>query len=170
MNTHTPRLVAWLMLATLAAAAMLAPATAAPPTAPARPTLAVTTLKGQSFALKAQRGKWVIVNYWATWCSPCIKEMPTLSAFVAVHHDVVAVGLAYEDQPVDVIEAFLRKHPVQYPVARIDPMHPPQGIRMPSVLPTTLLIAPDGHLARTFIGPLDIRKLTSAIRSPETGS
>lgn len=127
------------------------------------PTLVVRTLAGTPFKLAAQRGKWVVINYWATWCSPCIQEMPALSAFVSARHNVVAIGLAYEDQPVGVLRAFLRKHPVRYPVARIDPAHPPAGIAMPEVLPTTFLIAPDGHLARTFIGPLDLHELAAAI-------
>ncbi len=123
------------------------------------PALSVPTLAGDHFDLAAQRGKWVVINYWATWCSPCIKEMPALSAFVSAHRDVTAIGLAYEDQPLKNIRAFLRKHPVHYAVARVDPMHPPAGIAAPSVLPTTYLVAPDGHLAKTFIGPLDLDAL-----------
>lgn len=150
---------AWLALLVLCTAPL--PAVGQPATKP--PVLAVTTLAGKSFTLAAHRGQWVIVNYWATWCAPCIAEMPALSAFVDAHHDVVAIGLAYEDQAVGVLRAFLRQHPVHYPIARIDPAHPPGGIGMPEVLPTTLLVAPDGHLARTFIGPLDLHKLAAAI-------
>lgn len=135
-----------------------------------RPTLSVTTLTGGSFRLHAQRGKWVIINYWATWCSPCIQEMPALSAFVSSRHDVTAIGLAYEDTAPGQLRAFLRKHPVRYPVASIDPAHPPAGIAMPSVLPTTFLVAPDGHVARTFVGPLDMHELAAAIDGAKAGS
>ncbi|HET7268550.1 MAG TPA: TlpA disulfide reductase family protein [Oleiagrimonas sp.] len=128
-----------------------------------RPTLTVTTLAGKSFDLQAQRGKWVVVNYWATWCAPCIKEMPALSAFVSSRPKVTAIGLAYESQSADKIRAFVRKHPVNYSVALVDPAHPPPGIAMPSVLPTTFLIAPDGHLVKKLIGPLDMDELASII-------
>lgn len=175
MSHHTFRLPLLTALA-LGAAPGLAFATggsgvsthAATATRPAAksPTLVVTTLAGKPFELAAHRGKWVIVNYWATWCSPCIKEMPALSAFVAKRRDVTAIGLAYEDQPVSVLRAFLRKHPVRYAVAHIDPAHPPAGLAMPEVLPTTLLVAPDGRIARTFIGPLDLKQLAAAIGKP----
>jgi len=46
----------------------------------AAPALQVTTLAGESFDLAAHRGQWVIVNWWATWCVPCIKELPEISA------------------------------------------------------------------------------------------
>lgn len=144
-------------------------ARAATPATAKRPALTVTTLSGRPFHLKAQRGKWVIVNYWATWCGPCIKELPALSAFVASHPDVTAIGLAYEDKPVSKIHAFLSKHPVHYPIARINPLHPPKGIAMPRVLPTTFLVAPNGKLARKFIGPLNLHKLAAAIGGKASG-
>lgn len=138
-------------------------------TAAGNPTLSVSTLSGGHFQLQSKRGQWVIVNYWATWCGPCIKELPALSAFVTSRKDVTAIGLAYEDQPLGKIRAFLKKHPVRYPVARVDPAHPPQGIAMPSVLPTTFLIAPDGHLAKKFVGPLDMHKLAAIIGRKANG-
>ena len=57
-----------------------------------KPALQVKTLDGASFDLASQRGKWVIVNFWATWCSPCIKEMPDISQFVAARSDAGALG------------------------------------------------------------------------------
>ncbi|MEO8010294.1 MAG: TlpA disulfide reductase family protein, partial [Dokdonella sp.] len=60
-----------------------------------KPQLKLETIDGKSFDLATQRGKWVIVNYWATWCAPCIAEMPDISDFVSSRHDVVAIGLAY---------------------------------------------------------------------------
>src|SRR5471030_279313 len=67
-----------------------------------------------------------IVNFWATWCAPCIKEMPDISAFVASHKNVTAIGLAYEDTDKADIVAFLKKHPVAYPVAQVDVANPPK--------------------------------------------
>lgn len=149
-----------LRLIAIAALAVATPAIAATAT---HPQLKVNTLDGKSFDLAAQRGKWVIVNYWATWCVPCIKEMPDISNFVKSRKDVTAIGLAFEDTDVKDIKAFLAKHPVVYPIAQLDVMAPPKDFDSPKGLPTTYLIAPDGHIAQRFVGPVDAAKLTEAI-------
>lgn len=144
-----------------AALAVTAPAFAAPDAA--KPELKVTTLDGKPFDLAAQRGKWVVVNYWATWCVPCIKEMPDISAFVKSRKDVAAIGLAFEDTDAKDIKAFVAKHPVSYPIAQLDVTAPPKDFGAPKGLPTTYLIAPDGHVAQRFIGPITGEKLNEAI-------
>jgi len=128
------------------------------------PTLAVTTLDGGSFDLSKQSGKWVIVNFWATWCSPCLKELPDISAFVTAHKDkVVAIGLDFEEAEKADVEKFLEKHQLSYPVAQIDIDHPPQDFDTPKGLPNTYVIAPDGHVAKAFLGPVTSKDLAAAI-------
>lgn len=128
-----------------------------------QPNLSVKTLDGGTFDLAAQKGKWTIVNYWATWCSPCLKELPDISAFVAAHKDkVAAIGLDFEDaEPAD-IEKFLKSHPLSYPVSIVDIDDPPKDFGAPKGLPNTYVIAPDGHLAKTFLGPLQAKDLSDA--------
>lgn len=130
---------------------------------PKQPALEVATLDGGRFDLAAQRGKWVIVNFWATWCSPCIKEMPDISEFVAGRKDVVAIGLAYEDTEKAEVEAFAKAHPVKYPLALVDVYKPPADFETPRGLPTTYLIAPDGTVAKKFTGPITGSDLDKAI-------
>jgi len=129
-----------------------------------KPNLAVTTLDGKTFDLTAQKGKWVIVNYWATWCSPCLKELPDISAFVAKHKDkVAAIGLDFEDSPKADIEKFLGKHPLSYPVAQVDIDNPPKDFDPPRGLPNTYVIAPDGTVAKAFLGPITSKDLAGII-------
>ena len=127
------------------------------------PTLKVNTLDGQAFDLAAQRGKWAIVNFWATWCGPCLKEMPELSALDAMREHIVVVGLAYEDTTPEAMRAFLEKHPVVYPVALVDVYAPPKDFEVPRGLPMTWLLAPDGKVARKFTGPVTAHDIEAAI-------
>jgi thiol-disulfide isomerase/thioredoxin len=145
------------------AACLLAAAIPAHAAMPPQPSLKVTTLDGKPFDLAAQRGHWVIVNFWATWCVPCIKEMPDISHFVASHANVRAIGLAYEDSDKADIQAFLAKHPVSYPIAQVTLDDSPKDFDEPRGLPTTYLIAPDGHVARRFVGPVTGQSLGAAI-------
>ncbi|HEY0199485.1 MAG TPA: TlpA disulfide reductase family protein [Rhodanobacter sp.] len=130
---------------------------------PAIPTLHVATLDGRTFDLAAHRGKWVIVNYWATWCVPCIKEMPDISRFVASHKNVAAIGLAYDDSDPADIKAFVARHPVVYPIAQVALDKPLKDFDEPRGLPTTYLIAPDGKVAKQFVGPVTATSLSAVI-------
>lgn len=154
-------------------AAASAPARKPADTAPAgdreRPSLKVTLLDGSAYDLAARRGKWVVVNFWATWCAPCIKEMPELSALDAKREDVEVIGLAYEEiEPAD-MKAFLAKRPVSYPIAIINTYEPPADFDTPRGLPMTVLIAPDGRVAKKVLGPVTGESLEEAIADASKG-
>ena len=186
MNASAPvALLLAMLLAACQPAADKAPAAAAPadtPAAPAAtpgpdvapdavedapkpeiPALDVATIDGGRFVLAEHRDKWVVVNFWATWCSPCLKEMPELSALDAMREHVVTVGLAYEEISPEDMQAFLKEHPVVYPIAIIDVYSPPADFETPRGLPMTYLIAPDGKVARQFLGPVTAREIETAI-------
>jgi thiol-disulfide isomerase/thioredoxin len=125
--------------------------------------LNVPTLAGDTFDLSAQRGQWVVVNYWATWCGPCIKEMPELDELDHARDDVIVLGLAYEETTPEDLNRFLEKRPVRYPIAIADPYAPPAAFKVPRGLPTTHLIDPQGELAQSFMGPVTKADLERAI-------
>lgn len=127
------------------------------------PALSVTTTAGETFDLAAQRGKWVVVNFWATWCAPCLKEMPDFDAFDAAREDVVVIGLAFEEIDPAELKAFVAKRKVSYPIALVDVYEPPADFDVPRGLPTTYLIDPQGKLAEKFLGPITSADLSRAI-------
>lgn len=143
------------------------PAAEAPPAEtagePLVPRLALPTLDGGHYDLADHRGRWVVVNFWATWCAPCLKEMPELSALDAMHEHIDVVGLAYEEIDPAAMRAFLEKHPVVYPIAILDVTAPPADFDTPRGLPMTYLIAPDGRVAHKVLGPVTAREIEDAI-------
>lgn len=148
-----------------AVAAERSPAPAAAPAAAAPLELKIEQLDGATFDLAAHRGHWVVVNYWATWCAPCLKEMPDLDELDARREDLVVIGLAFEEIEAAELRAFLKQRPVKYAIALVDPYAPPKAFDVPRGLPTTYLIAPDGTVAHKFLGPVTAKEIEAAIGS-----
>lgn len=130
---------------------------------PEHPALHVSTIDGRPYNLEEHRGKWVVVNFWATWCGPCLKEMPELSALDAMRAHIEVIGLAYEDITPPEMNEFLQKHPVVYPIAIIDTYDPPKDFATPRGLPVTYLITPDGKIAKHFLGPVTAKDIEDVI-------
>ena len=130
--------------------------------------LTLTTLSGTSWSAKAQRGKFVVLNFWATWCKPCVKEMPDFQ-LLSQRSDTSVIGLAYEDLANAELVAFLSKLKVTYPVTKVDVYAPlPAPLEVPKGLPTTLVFDRQGILLKKFLGPVtrsDIEKIIVAASS-----
>jgi peroxiredoxin len=80
----------------------------------------LTGLDGQKWTLRNLRGKVVLVNFWATWCPPCRKEMPDLNALYRKFKDQGFVVLAISDEKAETVRSFIEKHKVEYPIL-LDP-------------------------------------------------
>lgn len=124
-------------------------------------------LEGREVGPADYPGRWVVVNYWATWCKPCREEMPALDAIARGQDDVAVLGVAWEDTGPAELEAFLERVSVSYPVVQADPFDPPPGVEAPRVLPTTLVFGPDGALAKRFHGPVSRSDILHVVESPE---
>jgi len=127
----------------------------------------LTTLSGDSAHLSDWRGQWVVVNYWATWCAPCRKEIPDFSAMHEARDDITVLGLAFEETDVETFEEFLTEYPASYPILLVDVYAPPEALGAPRALPTTHLVDPDGELVETWMGPITSDKIMQRVDTGE---
>ena len=107
---------------------------------------------------RAWLGKPRLVNLWATWCAPCLKEMPDLQAFASEQgaNGIQVVGIALDDAAA--VRDFLQQHRITYPTLVDAPGPADAGIRLGNpagVLPYTALISAEGRLLKTKIGPFE---------------
>ena len=119
------------------------------------PSLVVSTLDGQVFDLSKLRGDVVLVNYWATWCAPCRKDMPKLDTFYRRYHqqNLAMIGISV-DRPRDLEKVRKVMASLAYPVAMlkgvtVDGFGPPEGV------PITWIIDADGKVRDRMIDVRD---------------
>lgn len=123
-------------------------------------------LDGDTYRLSDYRfEQWVVVNYWATWCAPCRKEIPDLSSLHDSREDVTVLGLAFEDLEPDDFRAFLVDYPASYPILLVDTFNPPPDLGAPLALPTTYLFNPDGQRVETWLGPVTSTMIINRIEA-----
>ena len=121
------------------------------------PPLRLPDLEGRTVAVpEAWAGRPLLINVWASWCGPCIEEMPELQRFSSGQgkQGIQVVGIAL-DEP-DAVRAFLTRVPVQYPILIEQPGPADASVRLGNlkgVLPYSVLIGADGRLLRQRIGP-----------------
>ena len=122
-------------------------------------------LEGKPHTLAPYKGKWIIINYWATDCPPCLKEIPELENFHQRHKDkdAVVVGVNYEDIRLPWLEDFVESVKMTYPVlrARPDTLTPFGAIR---ILPTTIIVSPEGELMGAQAGAVTAEMIDHYIR------
>ena len=120
-------------------------------------------LHGDEVSLSDFRGQWVVLNYWATWCAPCRKEIPELSELNESRADIIVLGLAFEDTDIENFDEFLKEFSPSYPLLLVDVYAPPEPFGAPRVLPTTIILNPDGVAVKTFLGPVTMNDIESFI-------
>lgn len=108
-------------------------------------------------------GQWLLVNYWAEWCKPCIEEIPELAAFARAHADRARVVLVNFDGATG--EALAQQAQTlgipQDLLLASDPA-PELGLERPQALPATFVIGPDGRQRSVLLGPQTVASLAAA--------
>jgi thiol-disulfide isomerase/thioredoxin len=139
----------------LACAALLAP----PPAA----AFDLVDTAGRPQRLADFKGRWVVLNFWATWCVPCIQEIPEISAFRKAHGDVVVIGVATDARDAAKVQAFAKKAGHDYPLVLSNDAVDKQ-LGEPKALPTTRIYDPSGKVVYDKPSRVDAKTLESLTR------
>jgi thiol-disulfide isomerase/thioredoxin len=123
------------------------------PSSQPAPAFAITDLSGKQWKLADLRGKVVVLNFWASWCSPCVEELPILNKLAADAADkVVVLGVNYKEASWSV-DRFTQAHAFGYPVL-LDKNGEHFTRWTNGVMPTTVLIGRDGKPRWRVIGAI----------------
>jgi peroxiredoxin len=132
---------------------------------PQAPASSFTTLTGEKIALDDLRGKVVLVNFWATSCPGCIKEMPgmieTYRQYKGKGFEIIAVAMPYD--PPNYVMKFVQDRQLPFPVALDVKGEAVAAFGNVSLTPTSFLIGKDGALLEKKIGELDFAKLRATL-------
>jgi len=125
-------------------------------------------LDGKVSHLSDYKGKWVIVNLWATWCPPCLVEIPDLVMFQDAHKgkDAIVIGVNYESNDPQKVKNFAESQMINYPVVRfkdkVDGKTTPFGDL--KGLPTTYMVSPKGDIVAARVGMVDQKMLDTFMK------
>lgn len=110
------------------------------------------------------KGQWVMINYWADWCPPCLKEMPELVAFASANKDVQVFAFNFDQLDGEDLDYEINKFGVDLPSIL---SHPRDiwGIESPATLPATYFINPEGEIVQSLFRPQTQDSLEDILRS-----
>lgn len=125
----------------------------------------MTDLDGRTVSSAGVRGKVVLVNFWATWCPPCLAEIPDLIALQEKYRDeLVVIGISEDELPPDVVRTFAANRKINYPIV----MATPELQKLfPGVvaLPTTFIVDREGRVAKKQVGLLKANQTEAITRA-----
>ena len=127
------------------------------------PQFSYPTLAGEQWSLQENKGRIVLVNFWATWCGPCREETPALVRVYKRYRDkgFEIAGVSMDEDPAKVAPGFAKLYKVDYPI-----LVPPITSALAQAienLPTSFLVDRSGRIARTWVGAVREQDITGAV-------
>ena len=124
----------------------------------------IDVFNGKDTSYEKLRGQWVIVNYWADWCAPCIKELPELFEFAEENNDVLVFVFNFDELDAEDLRPVAKKFNLRLPSLI---SHPREiwGIETPPAVPATFFINPEGVVVKSLFRPQTKDNLNSVLAS-----
>ena len=112
----------------------------------------IEVFNGPNTKLDRLNGNWVVINYWADWCAPCIKEIPELNEFADENADLIVYTFNFDELDIDDLKPVAKKFNIEVP-SLISHPRDIWGISTPPAVPATFFINPNGELALSLFRP-----------------
>ena len=124
----------------------------------------IDVFNGKDTSFEKLKGKWVIVNYWADWCAPCIKELPELFEFAQENPDTLVYVFNFDELDEEDLVPVAKKFKISIPSLI---SHPREiwGIPTPPAVPATFFISPEGQLVESLFRPQTKDSLNAILES-----
>ena len=129
-------------------------------------SFSLTDTKCVMFTEKNTRGKYLVINFWATWCTPCLKEIPAFVKFYEENSDHVEIlGLDFEPVDLEIINDYVGRFSINYPIVLYNEDNDSEYSNFGEIvgMPTTQIYSPEGELLHTFMGEITIDDLREFI-------
>ena len=171
---NRPQLFCLLLVLTFIAAGCKKKEPEPPPGGKPAPSFTLQDLKGNQISLSDFKGKVVVLDFWATWCPPCVKEIPHFIELYEQYKDkgFAMVGISLDYQGISVVKSFARKYQVNYPILMTDGQVDKAYGGITSI-PTTFVIDSAGNIRQKYVGyrdkavfEADIKALLEEAKAP----
>ncbi|GAA0197442.1 hypothetical protein GCM10009123_00810 [Kangiella japonica] len=123
-------------------------------------------LSGEEKTIEDYKGQWLVINFWAEWCPPCLEEIPELGKLALENPEIAVIGVSYDKLSNHELQQLVEKYDISYPIIATEPM-PFLPVEKPQSLPGTYLISPSGQAMGPILGKVDRSKILEIINKIE---
>lgn len=133
-------------------------------TSHAKADIVLQDIQGQEIPFSSLNGKWVFINYWASWCQPCVDEIPELNRFYEENKtgNVAIFGVNYDALPIQQQKMLVKQFDIRYPNLKKDPSN---LLHLGNIngVPVTFVFNPQGELSQTLYGSQTVQSLSEVM-------